>query len=97
MLRMLVHTFAPACIDAHMQGVHVKHTRSNAELCSPPADSLHCCCCCRCCLAVGSAMYDPHVNVRGLMQYFAPFYMACNVLLLVLCIMQWVWFSAVLR
>lgn len=43
------------------------------------------------------AMYDPLVNIRGLMQYFAPFYMACNVLLLVLCVMQWVWFSAVLR
>lgn len=44
-----------------------------------------------------AAMYDPTVNVRGLLQYFAPFYMACNVLLLVLCVMQWVWFSAVLR
>jgi hypothetical protein len=42
-------------------------------------------------------MYDPTVNVRGLLQYFAPFYMACNVLLLVLCVMQWVWFSAVMR
>jgi hypothetical protein len=42
-------------------------------------------------------MYDPLVHVRGLMQYFAPFYLACNVLLLVLCVMQCVWFSAVLR
>lgn len=49
------------------------------------------------CPRTHSAMYDPTVNVRGLMQYFAPFYTACNVLLLVLCVMQWVWFSAVMR
>jgi Na+/H+-dicarboxylate symporter len=48
-------------------------------------------------VAAFSAMYDPLVNIRGLMQYFAPFYIACNVLLAVLCAMQWVWFSAVMR
>jgi len=49
-----------------------------------------------CCLSC-SAMYDPLINVRGLLQYFTPFYMACNLLLLVLCVMQCVWFAAVMR
>jgi hypothetical protein len=35
--------------------------------------------------------------VRGLLEYFTPFYAVCNVLLLVLCAMQCVWFAAVLR
>jgi hypothetical protein len=42
-------------------------------------------------------MYDPLVAVRGLLEYFTPFYAVCNVLLLVLCVMQWVWFAGVVR
>ena len=44
-----------------------------------------------------SGVYDPLIAVRGVLQYFAPFYAACNVLLLVLCVMQCVWFAAVMR
>eukprot|EP00878_Enallax_costatus_P008215 GHUV01008588.1.p1 GENE.GHUV01008588.1~~GHUV01008588.1.p1 ORF type:complete len:229 (+),score=38.29 GHUV01008588.1:561-1247(+) len=46
---------------------------------------------------IKSAMYDPFFTVRGLAQYFMPFYLACNVLLLVLCVMQGVWFSAIVK
>lgn len=42
-------------------------------------------------------MYDPITTVRGLMEYFFPFYLVCNVLLLVLCVMQGVWFMAIKR
>lgn len=56
----------------------------------PICTLLPCCLSCR-------AMYDPLINVRGLLQYFTPFYMACNLLLLVLCVMQCVWFAAVMR
>lgn len=48
-------------------------------------------------IVVKSALYDPLVAIRGVLQYFAPFYLACNVLLLVLCVMQGVWFKAIVR
>lgn len=42
-------------------------------------------------------MYDALTNIRGIMQYFFPYWLAFNVLLLVLCVMQGVWFAAILR
>jgi ceramide synthetase len=48
-------------------------------------------------IIIKSAMYDPLLTVRGVLQYFMPFYLLCNVLLLVLCVMQGVWFRAIVR
>ncbi|WIA09713.1 hypothetical protein OEZ85_009097 [Tetradesmus obliquus] len=42
-------------------------------------------------------MYDALTSIRGIMQYFFPYWLAFNVLLVVLCAMQGVWFAAVLR
>lgn len=46
---------------------------------------------------VKCAMYESMTVIRGVAQYFLPFWLACNVLLGVLCAMQCVWFMAVLR